>query len=285
MLTPFREIIRDAHRRHYAVGAFNCLSVENVMGALSAAEELRAPIILQLAEVQFPEAPMEWIAPLFLKAAQEATVPVAVHLDHGRSIETCIRAIRAGFGSVMFDGAALPLEENIAQSALIARLAHAAGVDVEAELGRVGDTGFGGEDTGDASTADIFTDVEESARFLSETGVDALAIAIGNLHGRYIATPQLNIARLAEINARNRTPLVLHGGSGTSEADFKASIRNGICKINVATALQVAATEEIERYLETDAAPNYTGIKRCVIEASRRSVAEHIRLFESDGKA
>lgn len=285
MLTPFREIIRDAHRRHYAVGAFNCLSVENVMGALSAAEELRAPIILQLAEVQFPEAPMEWMAPLFLKAAQDATVPVAVHLDHGRSIETCIRAVRAGFNSVMFDGAALPLEENIAQSALIARLAHAAGVDVEAELGRVGDTGFGGEGTGDASTADIFTDVEESARFLSETGVDALAIAIGNLHGRYIATPQLNIARLAEINARNRTPLVLHGGSGTSEADFKASIRNGICKINVATALQVAATEEIERYLETDAAPNYTGIKRCVIEASRRSVAYHIRLFESDGKA
>ena len=285
MLTPFREIIRDAHRRHYAVGAFNCLSVENVMGALSAAEELRAPIILQLAEVQFPEAPMEWMAPLFLKAAQDATVPVAVHLDHGRSIETCIRAVRAGFNSVMFDGAALPLEENIAQSALIARLAHAAGVDVEAELGRVGDTGFGGEGTGDASTADIFTDVEESARFLSETGVDALAIAIGNLHGRYIATPQLNIARLAEINARNRTPLVLHGGSGTSEADFKASIRNGICKINVATALQVAATEEIERYLETDAAPNYTGIKRRVIEASRRSVAYHIRLFESDGKA
>lgn len=285
MLTPFREIIRDAHRRHYAVGAFNCLSVENVMGALSAAEELRAPIILQLAEVQFPEAPMEWMAPLFLKAAQDATVPVAVHLDHGRSIDTCIRAVRAGFNSVMFDGAALPLEENIAQSALVARLAHAAGVDVEAELGRVGDTGFGGEGTGGSSTADIFTDVEESVRFLSETGVDALAIAIGNLHGRYIATPQLNIARLAEINARARTPLVLHGGSGTSEADFKASIRNGICKINVATALQVAATEEIERYLETDAAPNYTGIKRCVIEASRRSVAEHIRLFESDGKA
>ncbi len=285
MLTPFREIIRDAHLRHYAVGAFNCLSLEHVMGALSAAEELRAPIILQLAEVQFPEAPMEWMAPLFLRAAREATVPVAVHLDHGRSIETCIRAIRAGFNSVMFDGAALPLEENIAQSALIARLAHAAGVDVEAELGRVGDTGFGGEGTGDSSAADIFTDVEESARFLAETEVDALAIAIGNLHGRYIATPQLNIARLAEINARNRTPLVLHGGSGTSEADFKASIRNGICKINVATALQVAATEQTERYLATDAAPDYIGIKRCAIEASRRSVAYHIRLFESDGKA
>lgn len=285
MLTPFREIIRDAHLRHYAVGAFNCLSLENILGALAAAEELRAPIILQLAEVQFPEAPMELMAPLLLRAAHDAAVPVAVHLDHGRSIETCMRAIRAGFNSVMFDGAALPLEENIARSALVARLAHAAGVDVEAELGRVGDTGFGGEGTGSAPTDDIFTDVEESARFLAETGVDALAIAIGNLHGRYVATPQLNIARLREIDERNRTPLVLHGGSGTSEADFKASIRNGICKINVATALQVAATDAIEQYLKTDAAPNYTGIKRRIIEASHRSVAEHIRLFESDGKA
>ena len=132
MLTPFREIIRDAHRRHYAVGAFNCLSVENVMGAIAAAEELRAPVILQLAEVQFPGAPMELMAPVFLQAARDAKIPVAVHLDHGQSPETCIRAIRAGFSSVMFDGAGLPLEENIAQTRLVARLAHAAGVDVEA---------------------------------------------------------------------------------------------------------------------------------------------------------
>ena len=159
MLTPFREIIRDAHRRHYAVGAFNCLSVENVMGAIAAAEELHAPLILQLAEVQFPGAPMELMAPVFLQAARSAKVPVAVHLDHGQSPETCIRAIRAGFNSVMFDGAGLPLEENIAQTRMVARLAHAAGVDVEAELGRVGDTGFGGEGTGDAATADVFTDV------------------------------------------------------------------------------------------------------------------------------
>ena len=117
MLTPFREIIRDAHRRHYAVGAFNCLSVENVMGAIAAAEELHAPLILQLAEVQFPGAPMELMAPVFLQAARSAKVPVAVHLDHGQSPETCIRAIRAGFNSVMFDGAGLPLEEASAAKA------------------------------------------------------------------------------------------------------------------------------------------------------------------------
>ena len=285
MLTPFREIIRDAHRRHYAVGAFNCLSVENVMGAIAAAEELRAPVILHLAEVQVPGAPMELMVPVFLQAARDAKIPVAVHLDHGQSPETCIRAIRAGFSSVMFDGAGLPLEENIARTRLVARLAHAAGVDVEAELGRVGDTGSGGEGTGDATTADIFTDVEESARFIAETGTDALAIAIGNLHGRYTATPRLNIGRLREINARNGIPLVLHGGSGTSEEDFKACIHNGICKINVATAIQLEATDEIRSYLAADGAPNYIDLKSRITEASKKVVAAHIRLFESDGKA
>ncbi|WP_416994988.1 class II fructose-bisphosphate aldolase [Alistipes dispar] len=284
MLIPFREITRDALRRRYAVGAFNCLSVENVMGAVAAAEELHSPIILQLAEVQFPEAPMELMAPVFLRAARDAKVPVAVHLDHGRSIETCIRAVREGFTSVMFDGAELPFEENAEQTRLVVRLAHAAGVDVEAELGRVGDTGFGGEGTA-AAAADVFTDVEESARFIARTGTDALAIAIGNLHGRYTATPRLNIARLREIHARNAVPLVLHGGSGTSEEDFKACIRNGICKINVATAIQIAAAEAVAEYLARGSSPGYIGIKRRIIEASQRAVAEHIRLFESDGKA
>ncbi|WP_302257280.1 class II fructose-bisphosphate aldolase [uncultured Alistipes sp.] len=284
MLIPFREITRDALRRRYAVGAFNCLSVENVMGAVAAAEELHSPIILQLAEVQFPEAPMELMAPVFLRAARDAKVPVAVHLDHGRSIETCIRAVREGFTSVMFDGAELPFEENAEQTRLVVRLAHAAGVDVEAELGRVGDTGFGGEGTA-AAAADVFTDVEESARFIARTGTDALAIAIGNLHGRYTATPRLNIARLREIHARNAVPLVLHGGSGTSEEDFKACIRNGICKINVATAIQIAVAEAVAEYLARGGSPGYIGIKRRIIEASQRAVAEHIRLFESDGKA
>lgn len=151
--------------------------------------------------------------------------------------------------------------------------------------GARGRHGSGGEGTGDATTADIFTDVEESARFIAETGTDALAIAIGNLHGRYTATPRLNIGRLREINARNGIPLVLHGGSGTSEEDFKACIRNGICKINVATAIQLEATDEIRSYLAADGAPNYIDLKSRITEASKKVVAAHIRLFESDGKA
>ena len=163
MLVPFHKILNDAYAGHYAVGAFNCLSVEHVIGAIQAAEELRSPIILQLAEVQFPCAPIELMAPVYLEAAKKATVPVAVHLDHGQSLETCVKAITLGFNSVMFDGANLPFEENVRQTAEIVRIARAAGVDVEAELGKVGDTGFGGgEGTGDA-TPDVFTDVEESA--------------------------------------------------------------------------------------------------------------------------
>lgn len=283
MLVSFSKILQDAYEGHYAVGAFNCLSIEHVMGAIQAAEELRSPIILQLAEVQFPCAPMEMMAPVYLEAAAKATVPVAVHLDHGQSLETCVKAIQLGFNSVMFDGANLPFEENVRQTAEIVRIARAAGVDVEAELGKVGDTGFGGEGTGEA-TPDVFTDVEESAEFIAKTGVDALAIAIGNLHGRYVATPQLNIERLKEIAQRNNLPLVLHGGSGTSEEDFKSCIHNGISKINVATALQMAVTDAVRNYVTECPSANYIDMKDVIVKATCESVKQHILLFESNGK-
>lgn len=285
MLTPFKEILEDAKKGRYAVGAFNCLSLENVMGTIQAAEELRSPVILQLAEVQFPYSPLEKMAGLFLEAAQRATVPVAVHLDHGQSFETCARAIKLGFNSVMFDGAALPFDENVAITRQVVQMAKAVNVDVEAELGKVGDTGEGGEGTGNADTADVFTDVEESAKFVELTGVDALAIAIGNLHGKYVATPRLNIQRLKEIACRNNLPLVLHGGTGTSEEDFKACVHNGIAKINVATALQIAITNKIQQYLATTQKPNYIDMKWKMIEATKEAVMNHMQLFESEGKA
>lgn len=284
MLVPFSQILQDAYKGHYAVGAFNCLSVEHVLGAIKAAEELRSPIILQLAEVQFPCAPIEIMAPVYLEAAAKATVPVAVHLDHGQSLETCVKAIQLGFNSVMFDGANLPFEENVRQTAEIVRIARAVGVDVEAELGKVGDTGFGGgEGTGEA-TPDVFTDVEESADFIAKTGVDALAIAIGNLHGRYVATPKLNIERLKEIAERNNLPLVLHGGSGTSEEDFKSCIHNGISKINVATALQMAVTDAVRKYVNECPSANYIDMKDVITKATCESVKQHILLFESNDK-
>jgi len=286
MTVSFKEILTDAYRNQYAVGAFNCLSLENVLGAIQAAEELRSPIIIQLAEVQFPYSPIELMAPVFLEVARKASIPVAVHLDHGQSFETCAKAIRLGFGSVMYDGTASPMQENMRITREVVRMANAFGVDVEAELGKVGNTTEGeGEGAGAANTADVFTDVEESALFIKETGIDALAIAIGNLHGKYVATPRLNITRLQEISKRNRLPLVLHGGTGTSEEDFKSCIHNGISKINVATAIQLGITEKIQNYLKTTAKPNYIEMKHKMVEASKEVVMYHINLFESNNKA
>lgn len=279
MIVSLKEMLQEADKGRYAVGAFNCLSLENVEGAIAAAEELRSPIIIQLAEVQFPCAPMNLMAPIYLEAARRASVPVVVHLDHGQSFETCAEAIRLGFGSVMFDGASLPFEENVRITREVTRMAKAMGVDVEAELGKVGDVGK------DDDKADVFTDVEESARFIELTGVDALAVAIGNQHGRYVATPKLNIDRLIELHERNRMPLVLHGGSGTSVEDFKACIHNGICKINVATAIQVGITERVQRYLREAANPDYITMKGVIREASKEVVKEHILLFESNNRA
>lgn len=276
MLVLLKEILRDAYAGGYAVGAFNCLSLENVLGAVQAAEELRSPIILQVAEVQFPYAPLELMAPQFLQVAKAASVPVAMHLDHGQSFETCARAIRLGFGSVMIDGSGYPFEENVRLTGEVCHMAKAFGVDVEAELGKVGDAG--------TDTADVFTDVDEAARYVEMTGIDALAVAIGNLHGKYVATPRLNIRRLVEIRQRVDMPLVLHGGSGTSDEDFKSCIHNGISKINVATAIQLGVTDRVRQYLATASQPNYIEMKQVMVEASKDVVKAHMMLFESNNR-
>jgi len=282
MLVSLHSILNAAKEGHYAVGAFNCLSLEHAIGAIQAAEMAKSPIIIQLAEVQFPGAPIELMAPVFLSLAKRASVPVTVHLDHAQSLETCVKAIKLGFNSVMYDGAALDFERNVSETTQVVRLARAAGVDVEAELGRVGNAGTEDEDNQDD---DVFTSVDEAVEFVKLTGVDALAIAIGNLHGNYIATPKLNIDRLIEISKATSLPLVLHGGSGTSEEDFKACIHNGICKINVATALQIADTIDIEKYMAESRDPNYIGLKSVIVEATKQAVLKHMILFESVNKA
>ena len=280
MLVSLSQILKAAREGRYAVGAFNCLSLEQARGAVKAAVELRSPLILQVAEVQFPCAPMGLMAPVFLRLAADASVPVCVHLDHGQSVETCLKAMELGFNSVMFDGAALPFDENVSKTREVVKAAKARGIDVEAELGRVGDAGT--DDEG-RQNADIFTDPAQAEAFIAATGADALAIAIGNLHGKYIATPKLNIDRLREIAGRIATPLVLHGGSGTSIEDFKACVHNGICKINVATALQLAAADAVASYCADS--PSYIGIKETIEEATVKAVSWHMDLFESVGKA
>lgn len=279
MLVSLKELVTDGYRNGYAIGAFNCLSLENVEGAVRAAEDLRSPIILQLAEVQFPYASPDKMIPLFLEAARQSSVPIAVHLDHGLSFETCAKAIRLGVTSVMIDGSALPLEENIHVTRDVVKMANAFGVDVEAELGKVGDT----DSQENGMFPDTFTDVNDSIRYVKETGIVALAISIGNLHGHYTATPELNIRRLKEIKNNNLIPLVLHGGSGTSISDFKECIHNGVSKINVATAIQRHVTKRVREYFNNPDA-GYIGMKHVIVEASREAVADHILLFESNNK-
>ncbi|MBO5194262.1 MAG: class II fructose-bisphosphate aldolase [Bacteroidales bacterium] len=282
MTTTFQEILQDAYEKHYAVGAFNILSLEHLQGTIKAAEELSSPVIIQLAEVQFPYCPIDLMAPLYIAAAKRAKVPVCVHLDHGNSIETCAKAIGLGFDSVMFDGAQLPFPENIAATSKVVELAKKNKVAVEAELGKVGLT----EDTANISHPhdDVFTDPDEAAEFIEHTGTDALAISIGNLHGKYIATPQLNIRRLQEISSKAGIPLVLHGGSGTSAEDFKACIHNGISKINVATALQLAVADALTAQFG-NGKTDFFKAKEIMAEATYDCVKNHILLFESNGKA
>lgn len=282
MIESFSNILKDAQRGHYAVGAFNCFSLEQARGAIEAAEEAKSPIILQVAEIaELPDLPpIELMAPFCLELAAKASVPACLHLDHGKTLETCVKAIKLGFNSIMFDGAALPFEENVRLSAICAKMSHGAGCDYEAELGKVGDAWNVND------KADVFTDVEESARFIELTGIDALAIAIGNQHGKYVATPKLNIDRLKEIAARNpETPLVLHGGSGTSIEDFKACVHNGICKVNVATALHTEVVAAIKQYVDTCPNPTYDELRNVIIRTNKAAVLRHMEIFESVGKA
>jgi len=268
-----KKILQHAQAEKYGVGAFNLLNMEAVKGAVAAAEELNSPIILQLAEVQLPHTPMHLMFPMMLSAAREASVPVAVHYDHGITFETIMKALKYGVGSVMYDGAALSFDENIKISAEITRIAHAMGADAEAELGVVGGAEAGSHD----DINEVLTDPAQARRFVQCTGCDFLAVAIGNAHGPYVKKPNLQIDRLMQINEAVDVPLVLHGGSGISDEDFKLCIQNGICKINVATALQ-------EKILKTANLSSYENFTHQMVNAVHNEVATHMKIFGSVGR-
>ena len=282
-LVTSTEMFKKAYDGGYAIGAFNVNNMEIVQGITEACQEVHAPVILQVSKGARAYANHTYLVKL-VEAAVECCpdIPIVLHLDHGPDFETCKSCIDGGFTSVMIDASSKPFAENIEITKKVVEYAHDHGVVVEAELGTLA----GIEDEVKVAAHEAsYTHPEEVEEFVSKTGCDSLAIAIGNLHGRYIATPRLNIGRLREIDARNGIPLVLHGGSGTSEEDFKSCIGNGISKINVATAMQLAAMDETCSYIAGNASPNYIDLKNRITEASRRVVAAHIRLFESDGKA
>ncbi len=277
MLVNLDAVLKDAQKGHYGVGLFNTTDTDMLEAAIAAAEELRSPIIIGTAEVLLPSGELKLIAPGMVAAAKRASVPVVVHFDHGLTRERCLEAIELGFSSIMFDGSAGDTEENLKNTAEIVKYAHERGITVEGEIGHVGLA-----DQNDGADTDMYTTPEEAIDFVKATGVDALAIAIGTAHGAYKEKPKLDIERLKAIRASLDTPLVLHGGSGLSDDDFKNTVREGIAKVNIFTDVCVAGIEAMKEGLEKDLP--YLAIRDLKVEKMKEAIKEKLVLFGSAGK-
>lgn len=280
MLVNMRDLLQNAQKGNYAVGSFSVANMEMVLGVLKAAEELNAPVILQIAEVRLKQSPLELIGPLMVAAAKNAKTPVAVHFDHGKTKEKISQALELGFTSVMFDGSHLPLEENISQTLDIIKAAREYGAAVEAEIGCVGGSEDGSEDI-----AINCTKPEDAVRFAEETGVDALAIAIGNAHGNYKSTPKLRFDILEECARLVSAPLVLHGGTGISPEDFVKCSKTGIKKINIATATFDSVENSVRTCYNENKIKGYYDLQAAEVEGAYENAKRHILIFGTDNKA
>lgn len=243
-LTTSATMLTNAQVGGYAVGAFNVENMEMVKAVIAAAEELRAPVMLQTTPSTVKYGSLETYRAIVAAEARKASVPVCLHLDHGSSFDLAARAIHAGYTSVMIDGSHESFEDNIAVSKKVADMANACGIPVEAELGKVGGKEDDLESDGDANT-----DPAEAAEFVTRTGVTSLAIGIGTAHGFYVGTPVLDKKRVSEIREVVSVPLVLHGASGLSDDDVRECVSRGICKVNFATELRVAYTDAGKKLL------------------------------------
>ena len=278
MLVNLNDVLRKAQQEHYAVGLFNTTDTDMLEAVIAAAEELRSPVIIGTAEVLLPAGELKLIAPAIIAAAKRATVPVVVHYDHGLTFHRCMEALQLGFSSVMFDGSAGEYDKNIADTCEIVKIAHAFGASVEGEIGHVGQAA-----SEDNLHTDMYTTADEAEAYVKATGVDALAIAIGTAHGVYKTKPQLNLERLCEIRQRIDTPLVLHGGSGLSDEDFRNTVRDGIAKMNIFTDLCLAGNRAMKDGLEQGLA--YLDIRNLKVQYIKEVVMNKIRLFGSENKA
>ena len=281
-LVTTKELMLDAQKNHYAIGAFNAENMEMVQAIIAAAEELRAPVIVQTTPGTLKYASPAMFYANVAAAAAEATVPVVMHLDHGSSFALAMKAFRAGYTSIMIDGSHSAFEKNIALTRSVVEACHAAGVPVEAELGKVG----GKEDDLDGGMGNGYTDPAEAAEFAERTGVDSLAVAIGTAHGVYKGTPKLDVDRLSEIRKVVSVPLVLHGTSGVPDDAVRECIARGMCKVNYATDLRIAFSAGLKEYLAKDPdafdPKKYNAVGR---EKVKDYVKSKILVCGSNGKA
>ena len=281
MLVNMKEILEKAQKEHYGVGFFNAVNVEMARAVIETAEELQSPVIIGTAEVLLPAMPLERVAEYLIPMAEKASVPVCVHYDHGLSFEKCMEALRLGFTSVMYDCSTDSYEDNVEKVAQMVKICHAMNVTVEGELGHVGDnegSAEGADHLADPSA--FYTDVSLAKDFVRRTGVDALAVAVGNAHGDYKFPPKLDFQRILDISTLTGTPLVLHGGSGLSDEDFRKAVELGICKINIFTDIDKAGKAGIEEGLAAGA-KTMMGLIPYEIAAMKKVVSEKMQLFGS----
>lgn len=279
MLVNLKTILADTRQKKYAVGLFNCVTLEMTKGIIAAAEELRSPVIIGPGESLLRGATLAEYADMMLGIAQRASVPVALHFDHGFTPALVEEAIRLGFTSVMYDMSMLPFDENVAGTKEMARKAHLLGCSLEAEIGHVGSNGSAEENI--AKT--VYTQPEDALRFAAESNCDALAVAIGTAHGVYTKKPVLNLECLHSIAAACDIPLVLHGGSGLSDDEFRACVKNGISKINIFTHNNLAAARAAHAHF-TEKTGAFE-LMPVITEAVKQETMHHMRVFGSDGKA
>lgn len=279
MLTNFEAMLGDAYKNGYAVGSFNAYNYETIRGIIEAATEFGSKsVIVAFGFKYLDNMDLDDVVAVTKTLTDRSGLDVCLHLDHTSDIPTIFRGIRAGFGSVMYDGSALPFDQNLANTKLVCEVAHACGVSVEAELGSIA----AGEQSheGSADDREVYTSPEQARIFVQETGVDALAVSICTLHGLYKGTPNLRIDILKEINSACNIPLVLHGGSGIPEDAIKESIQNGISKINVNTEISVFAIDKIKKKLEGKA-PHLSVLSKTEEEAVKEVVLKYMTFFQA----
>ena len=285
MLVNMKEMLEKAREGKYAVGLFNAVNVEMARAIIETAEELNAPVIVGTAEVLLPAMDLERVAEYLVPMAKKAKVPVCVHYDHGLTFEKCMEALQLGFSSVMYDCSTDSYEDNVAKVAEMVKICHAMGASVEGELGHVGDNEGSAEGSDHlADPSAYFTDVSLARDFVERTGVDALAVAVGNAHGDYKFPPKLDFDRISDIADRTGVPLVLHGGSGLSDSDFRTAVQRGICKVNIFTDIDKAGKAGIEEGIAAGA-KTLMGLIPYSIAAMKKVVANKMELFGSVGRA
>lgn len=281
MLVNMNDVLLPAKEKGYGVGFFNAVNVEMARAVIETAEELNAPVMVGTAEVLLPAMEMERVAEYLIPMAQKAKVPVCVHYDHGLTKERCKQAIELGFTSIMYDCSMDDYETNIARLKEMTDVCHALNITVEGELGHVGGNAGAGMLE---NPSDYFTDPDTALDFVRRTGVDSLAVAVGNAHGDYAFPPKLDFERIRRISEMTDLPLVLHGGSGLSNDDFKQAVSCGICKVNIFTDIDKAGKAGIEKGLAAGA-KTMMGLIPYEIEAMKEVVRKKITLFGSLDRA